>query len=65
MPPPSDDDDDKTPVERPSEVRTAICPFCRRRRVVTVAGLFELHTITGKWAKAVCRGSGARVLHHG
>jgi hypothetical protein len=39
----------------------ALCPFCRHMRRVMPSNLFELHTITGHFGKAICRGGGQRV----
>lgn len=50
-------DDDKTPrFRKPRPV--AICPHCRKEKEVTVAGLLVLHTVQGRWARSMCRGSG-------
>jgi hypothetical protein len=47
---------EKTFVQLPP----AICPFCRKPKKVMPSGLFELHTVVGKWKKSMCRGSGVK-----
>lgn len=50
-------DDQKTPRFRKLRP-TAICPHCRKQKEVTVAGLFVLHIVQGRWNPSMCRGSG-------
>ncbi len=50
---------EKTPTD---PAPSAICPFCRKRKRITVAGRFVLHVIVGRWSRSMCRGSGAIAL---
>lgn len=50
-------DEDDTPSFRKPRPR-AICPHCRKEKEITVAGLFVLHTVKGRWSPSMCRGSG-------